>query len=141
MYVTSSSSEALKGSRSRDSIKSLETFTFAIGCTCKIVIYSGDEKQNESLRKQHPFLKMLQQVTLPRSCWKWESDYVNLKFLVMALKSSLFFLLFSFSVGAATTHIYILDVVQKKGEMNFQILFLLHCLFIMHSVVAHNAWM
>lgn len=44
MYVASNNSEALKGSGSIDSIKSLETFTFAIGCTCKTVIYSGDEK-------------------------------------------------------------------------------------------------
>lgn len=59
----------------------------------------------------------------------------------MALESSISFFLFSLSTGAATTHIYILDVVQKKREMNFQIFFLLHCLFITQSVVAHNAWM
>lgn len=42
---------------------------------------------------------------------------------------------------AAANHIYILDVVQKKGEMNFQIFFLLHRLFITYSVVACNARM
>lgn len=46
-----------------------------------------------------------------------------------------FFFLFSLSTGAATTHIYILDVVLKKWEMNFQIFFLLHCLFI--TVLLH----
>lgn len=45
------------------------------------------------------------------------------------------------SAGAAINHIYILDVVQKKEEMNFQIFFLLHCLLITHSVFAHNARM
>lgn len=45
------------------------------------------------------------------------------------------------SAGAAANCIYILDVVQKKGEMNFQIFFLLHHLLITNSVVLHHARM
>lgn len=53
---------------------------------------------------------------------------------MLALRKQLFL-----SAGAATSHIYILDVVQKKEEMYFQMFILLLCLFTTHNVVARKA--